>query len=102
MIILSITTALQNDVEHEWVGFMKNDHIPSLMEEGMVDSFRFVRVMPQEGVDVAYNLQLRFVNIQHFNDFQTHKGPQFAQIQLNKYPGKIAQFSTVLEELANG
>ena len=59
MIIYSITTAIEASIEEKWVDFMKLTQIPSIMSTGLFVDFRFVRIIPSQGVDLSYNLQLR-------------------------------------------
>ncbi len=102
MIIYSITTALEESIEEKWVEFMKNDHIPLIMKTGLFKDFRFVRVIPGQGVDISYNLQLRCSGHPELNQYRGMHEKMLESIIQKHFEGKYASFQSVLEHVAEG
>lgn len=102
IIIYSETTAVAESVEQNWLKFMKEDHIPALMETGLFIDFRFVRIPESEGVDRSYNLQLRCENLDKFNEFKAFHENKFKQAVSKKFQGNFGSFQSRLEQLIDG
>ena len=99
MIIYSITYALGSSYELDWLAFMKVDQIAIMMDSGYFEDFTFTRVLPQEGVDTAYNVQYHCFNYEKLELFISNAQADIDAVLLQKYSGKIAMFHTKLEVL---
>ena len=42
MITLSITTAIDESIENDWLEYMKTEHIALIMKTGLFKDFRFI------------------------------------------------------------
>lgn len=102
MIIYSVTTALDEAIEEQWVEFMKTSHISLIMETGCFKDYRFVRVIPGQGVDISYNLQLRCENHAQLTEFRSKHELMLEKIVQLNFEGKYASFQSVLEQVTEG
>lgn len=102
MIIYSITTALEESVENKWVTFTKTTILPTIMDTGLIEDYRFIRVIPSPGVDISYNLQLRCKNHGALNQFMSIYEQKLHEQEHKEFEGKIAKFQNVLEQVAEG
>lgn len=102
MIIYSVTTAMEEGIEQDWIQFMKGTQIPAIMETGLFEDFRFVRVMPGQGVDISYNLQLRCKDVPTLNQFKAFNEPALLEAEAKRYQGKLGYFQSTLEQLLDG
>ena len=100
MIIYSITTAMEASIENEWVRFMKEKQIPLIMKTGLFVDFRFLRIIPSQGVDLSYNLQLRCESYAELNEFRSKNEPVMEDILSQNFKGKYATFQSVLEQVS--
>tara|TARA_Y100000766_G_C18874037_1_gene589809 strand:+ start:743 stop:1057 length:315 start_codon:yes stop_codon:yes gene_type:complete len=102
MIIYSITTAMEASIEKKWVEFMQKTQIPSIMNTGLFVDFRFVRIVPSQGVDLSYNLQLRCKGYTELNQFRSKNEPIMENLIKQNFEGKYASFQSVLDEVSEG
>ena len=60
MIVYSVTVAIDDSIEQDWVNWMKEVHIPEVMATGKFIDFRFCRVFPHhEDDNKSYNISYR-------------------------------------------
>ena len=71
MIIYSITFAIEDGIEQEWISYMKEEYIANIMEIGLFNDFRFAKTHPVSDVDTAYNVQFRCESLTHLELFKT-------------------------------
>lgn len=102
MIIYSISTALEEGLEDSWVKFMKEDHIPIIMQTGLFVDYRFSRVITAQGTDVTYNLQLRCKGHAELSQFRGLHELSLQKIEYQNFEGKYAAFQSVLEQVDEG
>ncbi|MBL57324.1 MAG: hypothetical protein CMP61_09055 [Flavobacteriales bacterium] len=102
MIVYSITSALDSSIEQKWVEFMVAGHIALIMETGCFIDYRFVRIIPGQGVDVSYNLQLRCEGHPQLSEFRSKYEKELEQILNRNFEGKYASFQSVLEQVEEG
>ncbi len=102
MIIYSITTAMEASIEEKWLEFMQETQIPSMMKTGLFIDFRFVRIIPSQGVDLSYNLQLRCKGYAELNRFRSENEPKMERLIKQNFEGKYATFQSVLDQVSEG
>ena len=102
MIIYSITTAMEASIEGKWLEFMQETQIPSIMNTGLFIDFRFVRIIPSQGVDLSYNLQLRCKGYAELNRFRSENEPKMESLIKQNFEGKYATFQSVLDQVSEG
>tara|TARA_Y100000766_G_scaffold271053_1_gene269518 strand:- start:213 stop:527 length:315 start_codon:yes stop_codon:yes gene_type:complete len=102
MIIYSITTAIEDSIEKKWLDFMQKTQIPSIMNTGLFIDFRFVRIIPSQGVDLSYNLQLRCKGYAELNRYRSENEPKMERLIKQNFEGKYATFQSVLDQVSEG
>ncbi|MFT6716245.1 MAG: hypothetical protein ACJA0Q_000880 [Saprospiraceae bacterium] len=99
MIIYSITFAIETSIEKEWIEYMKSNHIPQLMASGYFTEFQHTKIIPEQGMDLAFNIQLTCESIDILEQYLIEKKENIEQELHQKYSGKFASFYTKLEKL---
>lgn len=102
MIIYSVTTAIEEGIEDKFVEFMQETHIPMLMKTGLFLDYRFVRVIPSQGVDLTYNLQLRCEGHAQLSQYRAQNELMLESVVKQNFEGKYATFQSVLEQVSEG
>lgn len=102
MIIYSVTNAIDASIEEEWVRFMQETQIPLFMKTGLFTDYRFVRIIPSQGVDLSYNLQLRCKGHSELNEFRSKNEPMMENLIQQNFEGKYASFHSVLDQVSEG
>lgn len=101
MIIYSVTIAIDDSIHDEWVRYMKDVHIPDVMETGKFKDFRFCRVFKQhEDDNLSYNVTYRCVSMEDYDDYQKNHAAALQKDHTDRYEGKFAAFRTMLEQIA--
>ena len=99
MIIYSITFAIDDSIQAEWLEYMKEYYLKDIMEIGLFNDYRFSKTHPTAEVDTAYNIQLRCDSITHIEIFEKQHAPHFDGKMMEKYRGKFGSFKLTLEEI---
>ena len=97
MIIYSVTYALDDSIEQNWVNFMKSVFLPEMMNSGYFEDYTFTRIVPQEGMDTAYNIQYQCFNNEKLELFLSKEKDSIDSSMVNQFSGKFASFFTKLE-----
>ncbi len=99
MIIYSITFAIEDNLQEEWLEWTKEHFIGSIMELGLFNDFRFSKTHPRADVDTAYNIQFRCDSLTHLEIFEAQHADAVNAKMMQKYRGKFGTFKMVLEEI---
>ena len=99
MIIHSVTYAMEENLEQDWLSFMKSTFLPAMMDTGYFEGYQFTRVIPEVGTDTAYNVQFKCFNLEKLNLFFEKVQEEINSLMINRYKGKFASFATKLEEV---
>jgi hypothetical protein len=98
MIIYNVTINIDADVHLDWLQWMKNEHIPAVMETGMFTEYRFARVMsdePSEGF--TYSIQYLAESIGEYEIYRATYAPGLQAETEKRYKGKFVAFRTLLK-----
>ncbi len=99
MIIYSITFAIEDSIEKEWLEYMKEQYIQEVMEIGLFNDYRFSKTHPVSDVDTAFNIQFRCESLTHLELFEKQHAPSIDEKLVEKYKGKFGTFRMVMEEI---
>ena len=96
MIIYNVTISIDLDVHDEWVQWMKDIHIPDVLQTGMFVESRFTRVIGDEENGKTYSIQYLCLSEDLYNKYQSEHAPRLQKEVAEKYPGKFSAFRTIL------
>lgn len=100
MIVYSVTISLDPNVHSEWLTYMKETHIPDVMNTGcFVDSKMFRILSTQDEGEISYNLQYYCETMEDFNKYQNDFAKALQEEHNAKYTGKAFAFRTLLESI---
>lgn len=98
MILYNVTVAIDVTVEEEWKQWMKDVHIPEVMDTGKFVDYKFYRVMSSAQDDSAsYSIQYFAESMKELQLYMAIDAPDLQKAVLAKFPDKFAAFRTVLE-----
>lgn len=97
MIIYNVTISIDENVAEEWLKWMKEVHIPDVMNTGYFTANRILRVHAEEEGGKTYSIQYECKTMQQLNDYQEKEAPRLQKDHTDKYDGKFAAFRTLLE-----
>ena len=95
-IIYNVTISPDKDIEQEWVKWMKEIHLPEVMETGMFLENRFTRVLSEEAENISYSVQYLAADMQSYERYKSEFAPALQKKRLERFPGKFVAFRTLL------
>jgi len=102
-LIYNVTIKISPDVRDVWVKWMRDEHIPEVMETACFKSFRFLHL---EGYDdeegFTYAIQYTCPSVDLMDIYQRDHAPALQQKHKVLFEGKFVAFRTILEILAEG
>lgn len=98
MIIYNVTVKIDRDVHDEWLQWMKEVHIPDVMNTGLFKSHQMARVLLQDESDgITYATQYHCPDMKTLQLYTAKYAPKLQKDVLDKYPDKFVAFRTLLE-----
>ncbi|MCB0733273.1 MAG: DUF4286 family protein [Bacteroidetes bacterium] len=101
MIQYNVTCLVDPEIEQEWLGWMRDVHLPEVMATGKFVSYRMFKIDPHEDGDsgATYAVQYLLENRELFSDYVTNHGPALKAKTLAKYGERVQAFRTLMEQV---
>lgn len=96
MYIYNVTVNIDDSVHDEWLSWMKETHIPDVMETGMFVSNRILQVMVDEESGKTYSIQYEVKDLETLKLYQQVYAPKLQQEHMEKFKDKFVAFRTIL------
>lgn len=97
MYIYNVTVSIEPEVHDEWLVWMREKHIPDVMNTGCFVENKLVKVLNEKNNGHTYSFQYTFKNMQDIEKYQKEHAPKLQADVKQKYEGKFAAFRTLLE-----
>lgn len=100
MVLYNVTIKINHDAEQEWLQWMKDEHIPELMNTGLfVDSklFRLLDVDDAEGV--TYAAQYFCNDMEDYNSYISAYSAAMRAKGIEKFGDRFIAFRTLMEQV---
>jgi len=97
MIIYNVTVNIEDDVREEWVKWMKDVHIPDVMNTGKFVEHRFCKVLVQEESGSTYSIQYLCESMDALKEYQDQHAAELQREHTEKFRNKFVAFRTLLE-----
>ncbi|UXX80270.1 DUF4286 family protein [Reichenbachiella carrageenanivorans] len=100
MILYNVTVSLEENIEPVWLQWMKQDHIPKVMETGLFVDRKIFKLLSheQEGA-ITYAIQYFADTIEQINIYQTKHAEALQAEHDEKFKDKFVAFRTMLEHV---
>ena len=100
MLIYNITTKVEHAIANNWVQWMKNDHIPAIMQTRKFIRFNFSKLIDVDETDgLTYTVQF-FANMKNdYDQYIQHQSAQLRKEAIDKWGGKFISFRSLMEEV---
>ena len=95
MIIYNVTVSIEKEVETAWFHWMKNTHIPDVMNTKLFLDCKISRMLAEETEGDTYAIAYSCKSIQ---DYETYQAKFAAKLQVEhnqKFAGKFTAFRTL-------
>lgn len=97
MIIYSVTINIDASVQEDWVRWMKEVHIPEVMNTGLFIENRMLRLLNVDDEASTYSIQYMLQNMDDFERYQQEFAPRLQAQHTSRYRDKFVAFRTLLE-----
>lgn len=101
MIIYNVTVNVEDEIQNEWIQWMKGKHIPDVLRTGMFSGHKFLKLLNEDTVNpgTTYAIQYYCESLDHLERYLQDFAPPLQQEHTERYKGKFVAFRTFLEEL---
>ncbi len=98
MIIYNVTINVVEEIHKDWLAWMKNKHIPDVMNTGYFLENKIAKVltMQEDETGHTYAIQYTCTSMNALNEYQKKCGKKLQQEHANRYQGKFVAFRTIL------
>lgn len=100
MILYNVTIKINHEAEQDWLQWMKNEHMPELMNTGLfADSklFRLLDVDDSEGV--TYAAQYFCSTMEDYNNYISTYAAEMREKGLKRFGDKFIAFRTLMRQV---
>ena len=99
MILYSVTVSIEPEILEEWLVWMRDKHIPAVMETGLFLGHKMYRLLNEEGGGLTFNVQYFTESLGKFEEYLNNHAPALIQEHNEKFKDKHVAFRTILEEI---
>jgi hypothetical protein len=101
--IYNVTIVVSPVVEERWITWMKEEHIPEVMQTGMFTSYLFTQVFPEQEQDhPSYSIQYRASDLESIKLYMQMYADELRSKSAKAWGEHAIAFRTVLEVLDQG
>ena len=99
MIIYNVTINVEDDIHDDWLKWMKNTHIPDVMQTGYFLEYKMCRVLSiqEDETGNTYAIQYTSSSMDDLNEYQEKHATRLQEEHTTRYKGKFVAFRTLLE-----
>jgi hypothetical protein len=98
--IYNVTVVVNPVVEERWLKWMREEHIPNVMETGLFSSFLFTQVFPEQEQDhPSYSIQYRAADLESIKLYMQMYADELRARSAKAWGEHALAFRTVLEVL---
>ena len=100
MLIYNVTVSINKTIEAEWTQWMKQTHIPNVLNTRLFRGYQFYKVLSHD--DPTTNSFCTMYQVEKIEDFVKYLNefaPALRAEVDQKYGGQYAAFRTLLEEV---
>lgn len=100
MVLYNVTVKIADDVEAEWLQWMKEVHIPDVINAGGFIDGKISRLLNvNDGDESTYVIQYTCQNLERYQHYIEHHSKALRDEHMEKYKNKFVAFRTVMEVL---
>ena len=101
MIIYNVTINVEPEIHDEWFLWMKQTHIPDVLQTGMFSGHKMLKLLNEEpnNTGTTYAVQYYCKDLDDLQRYLEQYAPALRQDSQNKFEGKFVAFRTFLEEV---
>ena len=100
MIIYNVTIRIDLSVHDLWIRWMKEEHIPRVMETGCFVESKVYRILQEDETEgISYAFQYFAESISDYFNYQNNFAAKLQKESLDLFPDKYTAIRTILKEV---
>ena len=100
MIIYNVSVKVDLEIHDDWFTWMKDIHIPEVMDTGLFTEKKFCRLLLQdESEGITYTIQYFCKNMSDIQKYQGQHAPALKAKHIERYSDKALAFRTIMETI---
>lgn len=100
MIVYNVTVRIDLNVHDLWIRWMKEEHIPRVMETGCFVDCKVYRILAEDETEgISYAFQYFANSITDYFNYKENFATALQKESLDLFPGKYSAFRTLLKEV---
>ena len=96
MVLYNVTMSLDPAIENDWISWMREKHIPDVLDTGFFMEARLSRVHGEEEGGVTYAISYVAYSSEHLDTYRNEHSPALQEEHNSRFGGKFAAFRTTL------
>lgn len=97
MILYNVTINIESDVHEEWLKWMREVHVPEVMQTGLFIENKICRLLHEEEQGITYAFQYTCASLVEYEKYKSEHAPRLQAEVRKKYEGKFVAFRSLLE-----
>ena len=97
MILYNVTVKIKNEVKDDWLKWMKDIHIPDVMNTGLFIENKLCRIFDEDPDGTTYAIQYFCKNMETFQLYQSEHAKALQEDHMKRYDGQYVAFRTLME-----
>ena len=98
MIVYNVTLKVEKDIAAEWLKWMKEEHIPALMNTGLFTDSRLFRLLEQDEADgMTYVAQYFCNSLEDYNTYISDHAQRMRDWSFQRFGNKFIAFRTIMQ-----
>jgi hypothetical protein len=98
MVIYNVTVNINEEIQHDWLEWMKTVHIPEVMATGcFLDSRMMHLTEPQPEEGLTFAIQYRLKDRQTLDRYFDNFAPALQKAHTKRYLDQFVAFRTILD-----
>ncbi len=100
MLIYNITTKVEHTIAHKWVHWMKEAHIPAILQTEKFVGSNFSKLLDVDETDgITYVLQFFAKNKHHYDQYIREFSAELRNEAVEKWGSGFISFRSLMEEV---
>lgn len=101
MLLYNVTVNVEDDAKEDWLHWMKNTHIPDVLQTGLFEGATFSQLMVEEEAGVTYSIQYRIKDMEAFRVYQEVYAKGLQEEHQKRFEQKTVAFRSIMEVVAD-
>ena len=101
MVFYNVTCNVAAEIEDEWITWMKEEHLPELMDTGMFKSYTFCKLLTEaaDNEGLNFTIQYKLEDLASLEKYSTQFGPALKQKTMDRWGEQVLAYRSVMEEV---